>query len=70
MYGVHHMPRRTNRPNLKLGTLNALIAACDSSVGAVTVPAALQSFSIVQGEDACEYDEATIAKVVAAVESQ
>lgn len=56
-------------PNLKLGTLNALIAACDSSVGAVTVPAALQSFSIVQGEDACEYDEATIAKVVAAVES-
>jgi len=56
-------------PNLKLGTLNALIAATDGAVPAVSVPDALKSMAIVQGEDECEYDAATIAKVVAAVES-
>lgn len=56
-------------PTLKLGTWNALLAATDSSVEPISIPDALKSMAIVQGEDECEYDAATIAKVVAAIET-
>jgi galactokinase len=56
-------------PSLRLGTWNALIAAADPSIGAITLPAALQGMAIAQGEEACELSSEKIAEIMAAAAS-